>query len=80
MILSRGVHVHRPQRSEFPGRYLISGALSRVPEDLHKFVLLVPEYAEVVLLVPECDRPMCLIGILYMIKVINTCTGVEPAK
>ena len=28
---------------EFPGQYLISGAWSRVPEDLHKFVLLVPE-------------------------------------
>ena len=28
-----------------PGRYLISGAWSRVPEDLLKFVLLVPEYA-----------------------------------
>ena len=28
---------------EFPGQYLISGAWSRVPEYLHKFVLLVPE-------------------------------------
>ena len=31
---------------EFPGQYLISGAWSRVPEDLHKFVLLVPEYVD----------------------------------
>ena len=28
---------------EFPGQYLISGAWSRVPEYLHKFVLLVLE-------------------------------------
>ena len=28
---------------EYPGRYLISGAWSRVPEDLHKFVLFAPE-------------------------------------